>query len=107
RFVGTTHAVALNSATAALHLALDALGIGPQDEVIVPTWTFAASAEVIAYRRARPVLVDIEPATLNASTNAVVGAVTPRTRAVIAVHFAGLPADIEPLVDELEPRGVA
>ena len=62
RFVGTTHAVALNSATAALHLALEALGVGPGDEVIVPTWTFAASAEVVVYLGARPVLIDVDRA---------------------------------------------
>src|SRR6478735_7954047 len=65
--VGARHAIALNSATAALHLALEALGVGPRDEVIVPTWTFAASAEVVAYRGARPVLVDVDPRTLNAT----------------------------------------
>ena len=105
-FVSARHAVAVNSATAALHLALDALGVRPGDEVIVPTWTFAASAEVVVYRGARPVLVDVDPATLNASIDAIVAAVTPRTRAVVAVHFAGLPDDIAGLVRELEPRGV-
>jgi dTDP-4-amino-4,6-dideoxygalactose transaminase len=105
-FVGSAHAVAVNSATAALHLALDALGVGPADEVIVPTWTFAATAEVVAYRGATPVLVDSEPSTLNASTTTIMSAVTPRTRAVIVVHFAGLPIDIEGLVGELDPRGI-
>ena len=105
--VGTSHAVALNSATAALHLALEALGVGPDDEVIVPTWTFAASAGVVAYRGARPVLVDVDARTLNATPEAVLAAVTPRTRAVIAVHIAGLPARVESLVELLEPRGIA
>ena len=105
--VGARHAVALNSATAALHLALEALGVGPQDEVIVPTWTFAASAEVVAYRGARPILVDVDRHTLNATPEAVLEAVTPRTRAVIAVHVAGLPVEIERLVTLLEPRGIA
>ena len=58
--VGARYAIALNSATAALHLALDALEIGPGDEVILPTWTFAATAEVVLYRRATPVLIDVE-----------------------------------------------
>ncbi len=101
--VGTRHAIALNSATAALHLALDALGVGPDDEVIVPTWTFAASAEVIAYRGARPILIDIEPDTLNASPEAILRAVTPRTRAVIVVHVGGRPVDIERLLELLQP----
>jgi dTDP-4-amino-4,6-dideoxygalactose transaminase len=105
--VGSRHAIALNSATAALHLALEALGVGPDDEVIVPTWTFAASAEVAVYRGARPVLVDVDRRTLNVTPEAVLAAVTPRTRAVVAVHFAGLPVEIERLVTMLEPRGIA
>jgi len=105
--VGTRHAIALNSATAALHLALEALGVGRDDEVIVPTWTFAASGEVVAYRSARPVLVDVDARTLNATPEAVLAAVTPRTRAVIAVHIAGLPVEVERLVAILEPRGIA
>lgn len=106
-FVGSPFAVALNSATAALHLALDALGVGPGDDVIVPTWTFAASAEVVVYRGARPVLVDIDPGSLNATVGAVMAAVTPRTRAVVLVHFAGRPAPVQDLVDRLAPLGVA
>jgi dTDP-4-amino-4,6-dideoxygalactose transaminase len=105
--VGTRHAIALNSATAALHLTLEALGVGPGDEVIVPTWTFAASAEVVVYRGARPVLVDVDRGTLNATPEAMLAAVTPRTRAVIAVHIAGLPVEIERLVTLLEARGIA
>jgi perosamine synthetase len=106
-YVGSAHAVALNSATAALHLALEAVGVGPGDEVIVPTWTFAASAEVVIYRGARPVLVDVEPDSLNASVEAVMAAVTPRTRAAIAVHIAGRPGPIVELVREASARGVA
>lgn len=105
--VGSTYAVAVNSATAALHLALEAIGIGPDDEVIVPTWTFAASAEVVAYFGARPVFVDVEPATLNASVDGMMAAVTGRTRAIVVVHFAGLPVDVDDLVRQLEPRGIA
>lgn len=105
-FVGAEHAVALNSATAALHLALEALGVGPGDEVIVPTWTFAASAEVVIYLRARPVLIDVDQATLNATVERVLAAVTPRTKAVMAVHIAGRPLEIEALVAALEPLGI-
>jgi perosamine synthetase len=105
--VGVGHAVALNSATAALHLALEALRVGPGDEVIGPTWTFAASAEVVVYRGARPVLVDVDRLTLNMTPEAVLEAITPRTRAVVAVHVAGLPVEIERLVAVLEPRGIA
>jgi dTDP-4-amino-4,6-dideoxygalactose transaminase len=104
--VGSRHAIALNSATAGLHLALEALGVGPEDEVIVPTWTFAASAEVVVYQGARPVLVDIDERTLNATPEAVLASVTARTRAVIAVHVAGLPVEIERLVAVLEPLGI-
>ena len=106
-FVGSAHAVALNSATAALHLGLEAFGVGAGDEVIVPTWTFTASAEVIVYRGARPVLVDVEGETLNASLEAIVAAITPRTRAVMAVHIAGRPMAVRELVGELSPRGIA
>jgi dTDP-4-amino-4,6-dideoxygalactose transaminase len=105
-YVGSAHAIALNSATAALHLALEAVGVGSGDEVIVPTWTFAASAEVAIYRGARPVLVDVERETLNASVEAVMAALTPRTRAVIAVHIAGRPLEIAALVRETATRGV-
>ena len=105
--VGARYAIALNSATAALHLALEALGIGPGDEVIVPTWTFAASAEVVVYRGARPVLVDVDRRTLEMPRPRASSAVTARTRAVIAVHVAGLPVDIERLVTLLEAKGIA
>ncbi len=95
---GSVHAIALNSATAGLHLALEALGIGPGDEVLVPTWTFTATAEVVRYLGAEPVLVDIDPTTLNIDLDAAQAQVTPRTRGIIPVHFAGLPvarADLE------------
>jgi dTDP-4-amino-4,6-dideoxygalactose transaminase len=90
---GTAHALAVNSATAALHLALEAFGIGPGDEVIVPTYTFTACGEVCAYLGARPVLVDVD-ASYHVSPAAVAAAVTPRTRAVMPVHFAGEAADV-------------
>ena len=105
--VGARHAVAVNSATAALHLALEAVGVAPGDDVIVPTWTFTASAEVVTYLGARPRLIDVEAATLNASVERVLDAVTDRTPAVVAVHFAGRPLEIGRLVDELTPRGIA
>src|SRR5680860_29949 len=104
--VGVRHAVALNSATAGLHLALEALGVGPGDEIIVPTWTFTASAEVGVYLGARPVLVDVDPVTLNATPDAVAAAVTERTKAVMAVHLAGLPIDLAGLLAYTAPRGI-
>ena len=98
-FTGAPHAVAVNSATAALHLVLEGLGVAEGDEVIVPTYTFAASAEVALYLRARPVLVDVDPATANADPDAVAAAVTDRTAAVEVVHIAGLPADMPRLLE--------
>jgi len=95
KFVGSPHAVAVNSATAALHLALVASGVGPGDEVIVPTMTFAASAEVVLYLGARPVLVDCEPDTLNLDPAAIEAALTPRTKSIMPVHFAGHPCDMD------------
>lgn len=97
--MGDVHAVALNSATAGLHLAVEALGIGPGDEVIVPTWTFTATAEVVRYVGADPVIVDVDPATLNIDLEAARTAITERTRALIPVHFAGLPVDRRALAD--------
>lgn len=84
-------AVAVNSATAGLHLALEALGIGAGDEVLVPTWTFTSTAEVVRYLGATPVLVDVEPHSLNIDIAAAESAITSRTRAIMPVHFAGLP----------------
>lgn len=91
--VGDAHvqAVAVNSATAGLHLALEALGIGPGDEVLVPTWTFTATAEVVRYLGATPILVDVHPDTLAIDLDRAAEAVTERTKAVMPVHFAGLP----------------
>lgn len=85
------HAVAVNSATAGLHLAIEALDLGPGDEVLVPTWTFTATAEVVRYVGATPVFVDVHPDTLNIDLDAAAKLVTPRTKAIIPVHFAGVP----------------
>jgi perosamine synthetase len=106
-YVGVPHAIALNSATAALHLALDAIGLGPADEVIVPTYTFAASAEVIRYFGARPVLVDVRPDDLNLDVAAVERVVSPKTRAVMGVDLAGQPCDWHLLRPLAERHGFA
>jgi len=95
--VGTAHAAALSSGTAALHLALLALEIGPGDEVIVPAYTFPATANVVELCGARAVLVDVEPDTFVLDPGAVAAAVTSRTRAVMAVHLFGRPVDWEAL----------
>jgi dTDP-4-amino-4,6-dideoxygalactose transaminase len=94
-FVGAKHAVAVNSCTAAMHLALEAIGLKPSDEVIVPTYTFAATAEVVRYFGARPVLVDASPLSLCIDPAKVEAAVTPRTRAIIPVHMAGRAAEMD------------
>jgi len=98
-YVGARHAVAVNSATAALHLALEAAGVQEGDEVIVPTMTFAASAEVVLYLRAIPVLVDCDPHTLTMRAEDVERALTDRTRAVMPVHYGGHPCDLDPILD--------
>lgn len=88
-------AIAVNSATAGLHLALEALGIGPGDEVITTTHTFTATAEVVRYLGADVRLVDIDPATLNIDPAAIEAAITPRTKAIIPVHYAGMAVDMD------------
>jgi dTDP-4-amino-4,6-dideoxygalactose transaminase len=94
---GDVEAVAVNSATAALHLGLEALGIGIGDEVIVPTLTFTATAEVVRYLGATPVLVDIDPATLCIGPEQVAPAITARSKAIMPVHFAGRACDMSGL----------
>jgi dTDP-4-amino-4,6-dideoxygalactose transaminase len=91
-------AISVNSATAGLHLALEGLGIGPGDEVIVPTMTFTATAEVVRYLGAQPVLVDVDAAHMNIDLAAVEAAITPATRAIMPVHYAGLACDMDALL---------
>jgi perosamine synthetase len=96
-YCGVRYGVATHNGTVALHLALAALGIGPGDEVILPTLTFVATANAVVYTGATPVFVDSEPHTWNIDPEAVTQAITPRTRAVIAVHLYGHPADMDSL----------
>ena len=96
-YLGAPGALASSSCTAALHTALVALQIGPGDEVITTPVTFTASVNVIEHVGARPVLADVEPDTLNISPAAVAAAISPRTRAILPVHYAGHPADLGPL----------
>ncbi|MDQ2887830.1 MAG: DegT/DnrJ/EryC1/StrS family aminotransferase [Chloroflexota bacterium] len=98
RAVAAPHAIAVNSATAAMHLALDALGIGEGDEVIVPVYTFTATAEVVVHCRARPVFVDVDPVTCNLDPAQLEKHITPRTRAILVVHIAGLPAEMDDIL---------
>ncbi|MEX8520431.1 MAG: DegT/DnrJ/EryC1/StrS family aminotransferase [Leptothrix sp. (in: b-proteobacteria)] len=92
-------AIAVNSATAGLHLALEAIGIQPGDEVITTTHTFTATAEVVRYLGADVKLVDIDPATLNIDPKAIEAAITPKTKAIIPVHYAGLAVDMAAILD--------
>ncbi|MBM3267045.1 MAG: DegT/DnrJ/EryC1/StrS aminotransferase family protein [Candidatus Sericytochromatia bacterium] len=94
RYVGATHALGLNSCTAALHLALLGAGVGPGDEVITTPLTFCATINTILHVGARPVLADVDPATLCLSPRAVEAKITPRTKAILPVHYAGCPADL-------------
>jgi perosamine synthetase len=98
---GVEHALVVSSGTAALHLAVLALGLGPGDEVLVPAYTFPSTANVVAHVGATPVLVDVDPRTMNLDPEQARAAVTPRTRAVIAVHLFGRPLDWEALPDEV------
>lgn len=93
--VGAKHAIAVNSCTAAMHLALEAIGLQRGDEVVTTPYTFAATAEVVRYFDARPVLVDVNAHDLNMRPELLAAAITPRTRAIIPVHIAGLPADLD------------
>jgi len=104
--VGVPHAVACNSGTDALHLALRAAGIGPGDEVVTPAFTFIATAEAIAYVGAKPAFADVDGATFNMSAATLEKALTPRTRAVIVVHLFGQCADMPPLSDLCKRRGL-
>ncbi len=96
---GTEHAAAVSSGTAALHLAVLALGIGEGDEVLVPAYTFPATANVVALAGGRPVLVDVDPVTMNIDPEDAARRVTARTKAVLAVHLFGRPARLEELPD--------
>ena len=98
RYVGAPFALAVSSCTAALHLALEAIGLQPGDEVLLPTTTFTATAEVVTYFGARPVLVDVDPVTMNLDPADARRRVTPRTKGIIPVHFAGQPCDMEEVI---------
>jgi dTDP-4-amino-4,6-dideoxygalactose transaminase len=99
KYMGCGHAIAVNSGTAALHLALDAIGINEGDEIIVPAMTFTATAEVVIYFRAIPVLVDCRRDTLNMDTDQIQRAITQRTKAIIPVHFGGQPCAMDRILE--------
>jgi len=104
--VGVPHAIATSSCTTALHLAVIAAGVGPGDEVVLPSYTFPATANAVLYQRGTPVLADIERSTLNLDPEDMVRAITPRTKAVIAVHLFGCPCKIEEIERICEDRGI-
>jgi dTDP-3-amino-3,4,6-trideoxy-alpha-D-glucose transaminase len=106
-FCGTTYAVGVSSGTAALEIALRALGVGPGDEVIVPTYSFIATAEAVSTVGATPVIVDVDEETALITTEIVEAALTPRTRCVIPVHLFGRPVEMDPLLALCRERGIA
>jgi dTDP-4-amino-4,6-dideoxygalactose transaminase len=105
-YIGATHSVAVNSCTAALHLALAAIGLKENDEVIIPTMTFAATGEVVLYFKAVPVLVDSLPNSFHIDPEAIERAITPRTRAIIPVHYAGYPCDMDAIGEIAQKHGL-
>ena len=105
-YCGAKHCIALSNGTAALHLALLALGVQPGDEVITSPNTFLATAEAITYCGARPVFADIDPATANLDPRRLERAITPRTRAILPIHLYGRPADMDAIRSIAEPRKI-
>ncbi len=106
-YTGASHAVAVNSGTAALHLALLAAGVGAGDEVVMPPLTFCATANAAIHAGATPVFADVQPDTFNLDPGAAEAAITERTRALLPVHFAGRPADLGALGGLARARGLA
>lgn len=106
RYSGAPHAMALNSCTAGLHLCLLAAGVGPGDEVITTPHTFAATANSIVHTGATPIFVDVDERTQNIDTARIEAAVTPRTRAILPVHFAGRPCDMDAILSIAQRRGL-
>lgn len=105
-YVGSKHAIAVNSCTAALHLSLIGLGIGPGDEVITSPYTFASSGNVICHTGARPVLVDVEKDTFNIGPENIRKAITPRTKAIMPVHYGGQSCDMDAIMEIAEWKGI-
>ncbi|MGA2346477.1 MAG: DegT/DnrJ/EryC1/StrS family aminotransferase [Candidatus Sulfotelmatobacter sp.] len=105
-YCGASHCIALNSGTSALHLALLAAGVGPDDEVITVPFTFVASVAAITYTGARPVLVDIDPQSFTIDVPAIEAAITPRTKAILVVHLYGQAADMDPIMEIARRHGL-
>lgn len=105
-WLGAKHAIFVNSGTAALFCALRARGIGPGDEVIIPPFSFMATASSVLHTNAKPIFADIEFTTYNMDPAEAIKKITPKTKAIIPVHLAGMPQDIGPLKEECEKRGI-
>jgi dTDP-4-amino-4,6-dideoxygalactose transaminase len=106
RFIGSANAVAVNSCTAALHLSLLGVGVGPGDEVIVPDLTFVATVNSVIHTGATPVVADVDPLTWNITAEEIERRITDRTRAVVVVHFAGLPCELDAIYALADDRGI-
>ena len=98
-YCGVRECIALNSGTSALHLALLAAGVGPEDEVITVPFTFVASVAAVVYSGARPVLVDIDPRSFTMDPAAIEAAITPHTKVILPVHLYGQSADMDPIME--------
>jgi dTDP-4-amino-4,6-dideoxygalactose transaminase len=107
KYHGARHGIAVTNGTAALEVTMEALGIGPGDEVIVPNFTFIATASAVLFANALPVLVDVDPETYCLDPALTEAAITPRTKAIIAVHMGGLPADLDRLQELAKKHGIA
>src|SRR5262245_4627260 len=106
-YMGAKYAVALNSCTASLHLSLMVAGVKPGDEVITTPMTFCATANTILHVGAKPVFVDVDRVTMNIDPNVIEQAITPRTRAIVPVHMAGRPCDMDAIMEIAQRRGLA
>ena len=105
-YVKSSHALAVSNGTAALHLALLSVGVESGDEVIVPSFTFVASSNCALYVGARPVFVDIDPRTFNIDPQKIEKVISPKTKAIVVVHYAGQPADLDPILKIAEKHGL-
>lgn len=106
RYTGVKHAIAVCNGTVALHVALATIGVNSGDEVIVPSFSFVATANCVLYQKAKPVFVDIDPLTYNVNPNEIESKISGNTKAIIPVHYAGQPADMDPICEIAEKHGI-
>jgi len=106
-YIGVKHAIAVNSGTAALHIAIASLDIGPGDEIIIPSFTFIATASSVLHNNAIPIFADIDNLTYNLDPKSVKKKITNKTKAIIPVHLAGIPADMDPLMEIAKENNIA